>query len=71
MLSLAGGLIGLGIGVVTNLTLGQIYPTLSFTAPRWAVLAALGVAIGSGLLFGILPARRAARLDPIQALSRR
>jgi len=71
MLSLAGGLIGLGIGIATNLALGHLYPTLSFTAPQWAVLSALGVAMGSGLLFGILPARRAAGLDPIQALSRR
>ncbi len=71
MLSLAGGLIGLTIGVTTNFVLGRFYPTLTFTAPQWAVIAALGVAIGSGLLFGILPARRAARLDPIQALSRR
>jgi putative ABC transport system permease protein len=36
----------------------------------WAVLAAIATAIGAGLLFGALPARRAARLDPVRALSR-
>ncbi|GAB4350297.1 MAG: ABC transporter permease [Gammaproteobacteria bacterium] len=71
MLSLSGGAIGLGIGVATNLALEHAYPTLSFSAPLWAIGTALGVAIGSGLIFGILPARRAARLDPIAALSRR
>jgi putative ABC transport system permease protein len=40
-------------------------------APLWAPLAAVGVALASGLIFGVLPARRAARLDPVAALSRR
>jgi putative ABC transport system permease protein len=47
------------------------YPTLPVAAPWWAIAAGLGVAIGSGALFGVLPASRAARLDPVQALSRR
>ena len=40
-------------------------------APAWALLAAVGVALASGLVFGVMPARRAARLDPVAALSRR
>jgi putative ABC transport system permease protein len=40
-------------------------------APWWAFTAAVGVALGTGLLFGILPAKRAARLDPVRALQRR
>ena len=38
------------------------------SAPPWASAAAVGVAIGSGLLFGISPARRAENLDPVLAL---
>ena len=71
LLSLAGALLGvaagfLGVGVVVG-----VYPELPASPPLWAVAAALGVAIGVGMVFGVLPARRAARLDPIRALQRR
>jgi putative ABC transport system permease protein len=39
--------------------------------PAWSPAAAVGVSLATGLLFGVLPARRAARLDPVAALSRR
>lgn len=45
--------------------------TFKLVAPAWAPLAAAGISLGTGLLFGILPARRAARLDPVLALSGR
>jgi len=48
-----------------------VWPALPAYAPAWAVVAALAVAIGVGLGFGALPARRAARLDPVAALARR
>jgi len=37
----------------------------------WAIFSAVGVALITGLLFGVMPARRAARLDPVLALARR
>jgi putative ABC transport system permease protein len=37
-------------------------------APVWAPLAAAGVALAAGLIFGVVPARRAARMDPVAAL---
>ena len=49
----------------------SLYPALPVGTPWWAVVAALVVALLTGLTFSVLPARRAARLDPVQALSRR
>jgi len=44
--------------------LGQAFPALPAHPPAWALIAALAVSLASGALFGVLPARRAARLDP-------
>lgn len=71
MLSLLGGAIGLALGLAGAALIHWLYPILPFTAPLWVVLASLGVCIGSGVLFGLLPARRAAQLDPVAALARR
>jgi putative ABC transport system permease protein len=69
-LSLLGGLIGFGIGQLAALALRTAYPIIDFQAPAWAAAAAVGVAVLSGLVFGILPARRAAALDPVEALAK-
>ena len=61
----------LALGKLGQVLLGQIYPNIPFTAPWWAVLAAPLTAIATSILFSVVPARRAARLDPVQALSKR
>lgn len=71
LLSLLGAVIGVVIGQAVVQLLCFLYPSLPFAAPLWAVLAAVLVALITGLVFGVLPARRAARLDPVQALARR
>jgi len=68
MLSIVGALTGYGLGLFGAFVLRQVYPVFPAYPPNWAVIAALGTALGTGLLFGIMPARRAARLDPVQAL---
>jgi len=69
-LSLLGGVIGFLLGQSASFALRTAYPIIDFQAPVWAALAGLGVAIASGLVFGILPARRAAALDPVEALAK-
>ena len=71
MLSMVGAGIGLLLALGGKLLLGWIFPQFPVTVPLWAPLAAVGVAMGAGVIFGVLPARRAARLDPVAALSRR
>ena len=71
LLSLLGGMIGLVLGGFGAWLIHQFYPMLPTMPPVWAVLSALLVAIATGMIFGALPARRAARLDPVQSLSRR
>lgn len=70
-LALLGGLVGLAVGTGGNYLLRSAWPFLDFHAPVWASASALIVGLASGLLFGILPARRAAGLDPVLALQKR
>ncbi|MEN8170768.1 MAG: ABC transporter permease [Pseudomonadota bacterium] len=71
LLSFLGALLGLLLGQGGSWLLDKIYSDLQFGAPLWALIAALGVALTTGVIFGVMPARRAARLDPVQALARR
>lgn len=71
VLSLLGALLGFLIGEAGSWFVGRLYPALPVGTPWWAIVAALTVALLTGVVFSLLPARRAARLDPVQALSRR
>jgi putative ABC transport system permease protein len=71
LLSTAGGVLGLGIGWLGTRTLVWLYPALPASAPAWAVAASLGLATTVGIVFGLWPARQAARLDPVRALAPR
>jgi putative ABC transport system permease protein len=67
-LTFIGGIIGLiAAAGISNLILFLI-PSIPAQIPLWAVIAGLGVSILVGLVFGVLPARKASRLDPIECL---
>jgi putative ABC transport system permease protein len=71
MLALGGAACGLAVGKLGQLAIGQAFPDIPFTAPWWAVVAAPLTAIVTSVLFTVLPAKRAAALDPVMALSKR
>jgi putative ABC transport system permease protein len=71
ILSILGAMLGLLVAAGANWTLARLFPQFPIAAPLWSLAAAVGVALATGLLFGVLPARQAARLDPVLALARR
>ncbi len=71
LLSIAGALAGLLLGQIAISALQAVYPKFPVEIPKWGLFSALGVSILTGLVFGVLPARKAAKLDPITALAKR
>lgn len=72
MLTLAGGVLGIVLGVVMSylsaLVLSSFIDGWTLVIPPSGIIASAGVATVTGILFGYYPAKRAARLDPIEAL---
>jgi putative ABC transport system permease protein len=71
LISSTGGLVGLAVGWLAVRAIVALYPALPATPPTWAVVAALSLSVAVGAVFGVLPARRATRLDPVAALAGR
>ncbi len=63
-----GGILGVGLAVAISYAVRFCIPELPASIPMWAVGAGVAVAIFTGLLFGVWPARKAARLDPTECL---
>jgi putative ABC transport system permease protein len=68
VLTALGGLIGLMLGWMISRAAGLVFPTLPTAVPLWAAVSGVGTSVAVGLFFGIWPAGRAARLDPVDAL---
>jgi putative ABC transport system permease protein len=71
ILSSAGGVLGLAVGWLAVRLLVALFPALPAAPPAWAVAAAFSLSVAVGGVFGVLPARRATRLDPVAALAGR
>jgi putative ABC transport system permease protein len=67
-LTFFGGVIGVIVAVGISNLIMLLIPSIPAQVPLWAVLAGLGTSVGVGLIFGVLPARKASRLDPIECL---
>lgn len=71
LLSLTGAVLGVGLGYLGAMLLRHVYPTFPAYPPIWAMLAGLATALISGLVFGVMPAQKAAKLNAIEALTKR
>lgn len=67
-LTFFGGIVGVTLAVTISQLIMLFVPSLPASIPLWAVISGLTVSIGVGLIFGVLPARKAAKLDPIECL---
>ena len=68
MLTFLGGVLGVVLAAGISKLLMILIPSIPATVPMWAVITGLTVSIGVGLIFGVWPARKASRLDPIECL---
>ena len=71
LLSALGAMVGLLVGQLGSMMIRHAFPLFPAYAPIWAIATAILVALLTGSLFSLLPARRAAKLDPVMALARK
>ena len=63
-----GGVMGIAIAVAITMLLGALVPALPSKVPAWALITGFSMSVGVGVFFGVWPAVKAARLDPVEAL---
>jgi putative ABC transport system permease protein len=68
MLTFLGGALGVVLAIGASQILIFLFPSMPASIPSWAVVTGLTVSIGVGLIFGVWPARKASKLDPIECL---
>jgi putative ABC transport system permease protein len=68
VLTALGGLLGMFFGWLISLGSRMVFPSLPTSVPLWTVIMGIAVSVGVGLFFGVWPATKAARLDPVVAL---
>ena len=64
----AGGTLGIVIAVLITMLVGALVPALPSQGPAWALITGFTVSVAVGVVFGVWPAVKAARLDPVEAL---
>ncbi|MDX1982871.1 MAG: ABC transporter permease [Bryobacteraceae bacterium] len=64
----AGGVIGIVLSILVTMLIGFLVPSLPSEVPPWAVAAGFLVSVSVGIFFGVWPAFKASRLDPVEAL---
>ncbi|HEX3743439.1 MAG TPA: ABC transporter permease [Bryobacteraceae bacterium] len=63
-----GGVMGILISIAITMLIGALVPALPSKVPAWALITGFTVSVGVGVFFGVWPAVKAARLDPVDAL---
>jgi putative ABC transport system permease protein len=63
-----GGVLGIVISILVTLLVGKLFPSLPSETPAWAISAGFFTSLSVGVFFGVWPATKAARLDPVEAL---
>jgi len=64
----AGGVLGIVIAVLITMLVGALVPSLPSRVPSWALVTGFSVSVAVGVFFGVWPAMKASRLDPVDAL---